>query len=250
MNNPLEEKPKLTLIMPVYNEGDGVIPVIATLFLTVRVPFKLMVVYDSDEDITRKTVMKLQDQFSAISLVQNEWKQGVLNAIKTGLKQADTPYIGIWTSYHVDPYGVVNDMVDKLDNGYDLVSVTRFADKFIGRGNPIKKLMSYWGNQLLHNVIGMPLSDITTSLKIYRKSLLEEITIETYAGWAVSAELTIKAAIKGKRLTEIPLETKNVNLIHGVTNFVVIKQAGEYFRWLYLGFKERKTIKKHRDAFL
>ncbi|MBC8550696.1 MAG: glycosyltransferase family 2 protein [Nitrospira sp.] len=238
---------KLTLVMPVFNDHERVIPVISTLFITIRYPFQLIVVYDSDTDGTIAVVKKLQEYFPEIILLQNEWKKGVLNAIKTGLKHANTPYVGIWASYHVDPYCVVNDMVDKLDSGYDLVSVTRFStDKFIARGNPIKKLLSFGGNLILHSVIGMPVTDVTTSLKVYKKELLDTIEIETIAGWAVSAELSIKAAINGYRLTEIPLQRKNVNLIHGITNFSIFKQSGEYFRWLYLGFQMRRTIKKHQ----
>ena len=42
----------LTLVMPVYNEGDSVIPVISTLFLTARYPIKIFVVHDSPDDLT------------------------------------------------------------------------------------------------------------------------------------------------------------------------------------------------------
>lgn len=241
-----EEKKLLTLIMPVYNEGDAVIPVIATLFLSINYPFKLLVVYDSEDDKTIATIKKLQQCFNDIYLIQNEWKQGVVNALKTGFKHADTPYVGIWVSYHLDPFGILNDMVKKLEGGYDLVSANRFThDAKRGRGNKLKKLLSFWGNAVLYKIIGMPISDVTTSIKVYRKALLDAIKIETVVngGWAVNAELTIKAAIAGYRLGEVPLEKKNVNLIHGITNFRILKQLPTYFRWLYLGWKNRRLIK-------
>jgi glycosyltransferase involved in cell wall biosynthesis len=240
----------LTLVMPVYNEGDAVIPVISTLFLTTRYPFKILVVYDSPEDKTVATVKRLQEYFSDLYLVQNEWQKGVLNAIKTGLKHSDTKYVGIWVSYHLDPFGILNDMIEKLENGCDLVSANRFTvDSQRARGNTIKKLFSLAGNIVLNNIIGMPISDVTTSIKVYRKSLLDAIHIETVVngGWSVSSELAIKAAIKGYRLDEIPLEKKNINLIHGLTNFKVLKQLPTYFRWLFLGWKNRKLIKSHLD---
>lgn len=238
----------LTIVFPVYNEGDAVIPVIATLFLTVKFPFKVFVVYDSSDDRTLETVKKLQNYFDDLHPLQNEWKQGVLNAIKTGFRHADTPYVGIWVSYHVDPFGILNQMVEKLENGFDLVSANRFTvDSKRARGNRLKKLLSYYGNVILNKIIGMPISDVTTSTKVYRKSLLDSIEIETSAGggWAINAELAIKAAIKGYRLAEIPLESKNINLIHGLSKFRTLKQLPEYFRWLYLGWKNRKLIKSH-----
>ncbi len=238
----------VTLIMPVYNEGDAVIPVISTLFLTTRYPFKIIVIYDSPEDPTVETVKKLQEHFSSLYLVQNEWRRGVLNAIKTGLKNSDTKYVGIWVAYHLDPFGILNDMIKKLENGCDLVSANRYAvDQERARGNTIKKLFSLIGNIVLNKIIGMPISDVTTSIKVYRKAMLDSMPIETVVngGWAVSSELAIKAAINGYRMDEIPLEKKNINLIHGLTNFKVLKQLPTYFHWLYQGWKNRKLIKSH-----
>ena len=146
---PQEEKAEkiLTLIMPVYNEGDAVIPVISTLFLTVHYPLKIFVVHDSPDDITVPTVKKLQKYFSDLYLVQNRWDNGVLNAIKTGFQTADTPYVGVWVAYHLDPFGIVNYMMDKLEHGCDLVSANRFTvDSTRARGNTIKKVLSHGAN--------------------------------------------------------------------------------------------------------
>jgi len=242
----------LTLILPVYNEGEAVIPVIATLFFTILYPFKLVVVYDSPDDQTIPTIKKLQRVFKDIYLVQNEWKKGVLNAIKTGFKYADTKYVGIWVSYHVDPFGILNEMINKLEEGFDLVSANRFTvNGERARGSSIKKFLSFSGNLVLSRVIGMPISDVTTSIKVYRKSLLDEIKIETLvnSGWAVSMEIAIKAAIKGYRLAEIPLEKKNINLIHGITNFRVFKQLPDYFHWLLYGFKKRRLIRENKKRW-
>jgi len=238
----------LTLVLPVYNEGDAVIPVISTLFLTVHFPFKILVVYDSPDDITIPTIRKLQEHFHDLYLVQNEWKRGVLNAIKTGFKNADTKYVGIWLSYHLDPFGILNNMIEKLESGYDLVSANRFGvDKRIVRGHKIKKLLSFLGNIILNRIIEMPISDVTTSLKLYRKTKLDSINIETHStgGWAINTELAIKAAIRGYRLAEIPLESRNINLIHGLSKFKILKQLPEYFRWLYMGWQNRTIIKSH-----
>jgi len=78
--------------------------------------------------------------------------------------------------------------------------------------------------------------------------MLDSFEIETVVdgGWAVNSELAIKAAIKGHRMDEIPLEKKNITLVHGLTNFKVLKQLPTYFQWLYLGWKNRKLIKSHQ----
>jgi|Deesub1362A_J573_1020465.scaffolds.fasta_scaffold01197_7 hypothetical protein len=243
-----KEKKLLTLIMPVFNVGDAVIPVITTLFFTVKYPFKLFIIYDFPEDPTVTTVKKLQNHFKDLYLIENELGKGVVNALKTGFKNADTEYVGIWVAYHLDPYGILNKMVEKLENEYDLVSANRFAvNTTRARGNSIKKILSFVGNFILKRIIGMPISDVTTSLKVYKKSVVESINIETKVdgGWAINAELAIKSAIKGYKMAEIPLQRKNINLIHGITNFKILKQLPTYLQWLYLGWKNRKLIRNN-----
>jgi hypothetical protein len=93
----------------------------------------------------------------------------------------------------------------------------------------------------------MPISDITTSIKVYRKTMLDNIEIETVVdgGWAVNSELAIKAAIGGYHMDEIHLEKKNMTLVNGLTNFKVLKQLPTYFQWLFMGWKNRKLIKSY-----
>jgi len=150
----IKKEKMLTLIMPVYNEGDAIIPVISTLFLTVHWPFQIFVVHDSPQDVTVETVKKLNEYFDDLYLVQNKWSNGVLNAIKTGFETADTPYIGVWVAYDLDPFGIVNAMMEKLENGCDLVSANRFTvGSSRARGNTFKKVLSHGANVVLNKII-------------------------------------------------------------------------------------------------
>ena len=241
------EKPKLSVVMPVFNEGARVIPVVTTLAFTIKVPFELVVIYDSDNDATVDVLNDFKNLFPSIRLIKNTGK-GVIDAIKTGFNSCESDLICVWVSYAVDPHGVLNQMYDLAEKGYDLVSGNRFNKiKRVSRGNPIKKILSRGGNYILNRLIGIPLGDITTSCKLYRKSFLEENPIETQTagGWALSTELAIKAAIKGYRLADVELLPQNVNLIYGISNFRVFTHLDQYLKWLFYGFKNRKIIKNN-----
>lgn len=241
-----QQAPRLTLVMPIRKEGVRVIPVIATLALTVEVPLELLIVYDREDDPTLEVLRRLAQVFPCLRTVRNQG-EGVIGAISTGFGEAKAEVVGIWVSYHVDPYGLVNQMFRMIDDGRDLVSGNRFNRiKRVSRGNPVKKLLSRAGNWTLNRLIGIPLGDITTSLKLYRKSFLRENPIETTAsgGWALSTELAVKAAIQGRPLAEVEFLPQNVNLIHGVTTFRVFRQLDQYFKWLWIGFLNRKAIRK------
>lgn len=247
--NALNQKEpcKLSLVMPVLNEGVRVIPAIATLAYTVKVPLELVVVYDTENNPTVAVIKELQCYFPKIKLVKNLAK-GVIKAIETGFDDCESDLVGIWVSYHVDPFGVVNQMYELVAQGMDFVSGNRFNKiKRVSRGNPIKKLLSRTGNYVLNRLIGIPLGDITTNIKLYKKSVLKQIPIETKTSgaWAMITELTVKAAIKGYKLAEVEFLPDNVNLIHGISNFRVFKHLDQYVKWLWLGIKNRKIIKNN-----
>lgn len=244
----IEPNAQLTLVMPILNEGVRIIPVISTLFLTTKIQLLIIIVYDYDNDPTLQVIEDIKSQYPNIKTVKNEHKK-LIGAIITGFKYCESDVVGIWLAYHVDPFGLLNDMYDLVKN-HDciLVSGNRFNKiKRVSRGNAIKKLMSRAANFVLNRFIGVPLGDITTSIKLYRKSFLDNHPIDTTiaGGWALSIELTIKAAIEGCKLGDIEFKPENINLIQGVTNFKALKHLNQYFKWLYLGFINRAIIRRN-----
>lgn len=240
----------LTLVVPVLNDGNLVIPSIATLKLTLSTPFEVLFIHEDDQDPTLPAIQTLQEHFDGIRLIRNSGRRGVIPSIKTGLASVRTPFVGIWIAYHVDPHGVIDRMMAVARDGYDLVSASRFkAEGFVARGSVLKRLLSFAGNLFLHRIVGMPISDITTSLKIYRVSALDQISTQTTVdgGWAFNAELSIKMAIAGFRLAEVPLERKNLNLMYGVSHFRVLGYLPEYLSWLVHGIRNRQRIRNSRS---
>jgi glycosyltransferase involved in cell wall biosynthesis len=97
-----------------------------------------------------------------------------------------------------DPVDIAR-LLDKLDEGYDVVSGWRKnrQDKLVTR-----KIPSMLANRLISWIGGVPLHDYGCSLKAYRRESLEDVRlygemhrfIPIYASWA------------GARVTEIPVE--------------------------------------------
>lgn len=239
----------LSVIMPVYHEGPRVIPVVMTLAHTVRHPCELIMVYDHDDDPTVAVGRDLARHIRNLRLVKNSEGPGVIGAINAGIKVSLGANVAIWCAYHVDPYGVLNDMYDLIVQGCDVVSANRFArNRRFGRGGLIKRLGSRAGNFLLWRVVGCQFGDMTTSIKVYRKTFLDKnpITTSSAGGWALSTELSIKAGLNGYRLGEVLLGADNINLITGLSRFKVNILLPHYLRWLAYGFRHRALIRKNR----
>ena len=240
--------PSLTLLIPVFQDGDRVIPVITTLFHTVGHNLEIIAIYDSEDDPTYTTLQHLVTTYPNLRIVKNYWESGGLNAIKTGLKETRSEYVGIWVSYHIDPMGKMNEMLELMDQGYDMVSADRFdANAPHSRGGFIKKMVSRVGNSVVSNMLNVPVNDLSTSIKVFRKPCLEEIETETTSGfgWSVIVEWTIKMAVNGNKIGQVAFGAENLNFLHSDSNFKLTKQVPAYFKWLQLGFKNRKIIRSN-----
>src|SRR5215471_11855401 len=84
----------LSIVIPVYNEGENVIPTLTGLYARVSTrPFEVLVVHDFDEDTTVPVVRRLQPEMGGLALHRNRLGRGALNAVKSGLGAAAAPYV-------------------------------------------------------------------------------------------------------------------------------------------------------------
>ena len=88
------ETPALSVVIPVYNEGENVAPTLRGVVERSRTrPLEVLVVYDFDGDTTVPVVKRLQADIPELQLHRNTIGRGVLNAIKSGLAAARAPYV-------------------------------------------------------------------------------------------------------------------------------------------------------------
>src|SRR5688572_4082011 len=55
-------KPELDIVIPVYNEGDNILPVIESLRRSVRTPFRVLICYDREDDNTLPVLRAYQER--------------------------------------------------------------------------------------------------------------------------------------------------------------------------------------------
>jgi dolichol-phosphate mannosyltransferase len=77
--------PELSVVMPVFKEGDAVEPVLRALTTSVSASHEILVVYDFDEDPTVPVIDRLAGELPTIRGLRNDLGRGVLNAMKAGM---------------------------------------------------------------------------------------------------------------------------------------------------------------------
>jgi dolichol-phosphate mannosyltransferase len=230
--------PELSIILPVYNEGDAVEPVLRNLSRVVRTPHELVVVYDFDEDTTVPVVRRLATEIPNVRGLRNDLGRGVLRAMKAGIAGTSAPYVLISMADGSDDHAAVDRMMELARNGADVVAASRYMDggRQIG-GPPLKRVMSRLAGLTLHWFARVPTHDPTNNFKLYSRRFLDSVAIESTAGFELALELTVKATLAGRRVAEIPTTWRDRTA--GQSNFKLRKWLPHYLHWYRVAFLRR-----------
>ncbi len=234
--------PLLSIVIPVYNEGGNIRTALTAIEARVKYEHEILIVYDFDEDNTLPVVREVMGEMPCISLVRNKYGRGVLNAIKTGLECAGGEYVIVTMADLSDPPEVMNVMIASAERECaDIVCASRYmkGGKQIG-GPVVKGLMSRTAGLSLHWLAGVPTHDATNSFKLYRKSFLECVKIESTGGFELGLELVVKAYREGRKICEVP--TTWTDRTAGESQFKFMKWLPSYLHWYCMAFRRHKNI--------
>ncbi len=229
----------LSVVIPVYNEGENIAAVLTGLMAAVRArPLEILVIYDFDADTTLPVVRRLQPEIPQVRLVKNTLGPGVLNAVKTGLRSSTGPYVIVMMADGADDPSSIHGMLVEAVNGADVVAGSRYMRGGRQIGGPlIKRLLSRAGGLSLHWLGGIGTRDPTNNFKLYSRRLLERVTIESTAGFELALELTVKAHRMGMRIAEVPTTWRDRT--KGQSRFRLRKWLPHYLRWYWYGLATR-----------
>ncbi len=229
----------LGIVVPVYNEGKNIKSLFDEIESDISIPKQVMIVYDSPDDDTLPVVERIRGEYTfIIDKKANKYGRGALNAIKTGLEDCKQDVLLVMMADLSDNLNVVDSMYEKIvKDGYDIVNGSRYmkGGKQHG-GGALKTLFSRTAGLSLHFLTGIPTHDVTNSFKMYRKSMLDSLTIESSGGFEIGLEIVVKAYIAGYRITELPSEWND--RVEGKSNFKMWEWIPHYLHWYMLCMRE------------
>ena len=238
----------LSVLIPVRNEGLNVKIMLKILHAVIEVPHEVLIVYDHPDDTTIEVVNNLKDKYPNTRLIHNQSGIGIVNALRAGVKASQAKYILIFAADEVGPVLAIDDMLYLMDKGCDLVSCTRYAHggRRLG-GTKIGHILSWMANKLFLYLFNSSLSDCTTGIKMFRKTLFDEIQLDSSpVGWAVAFELSIKAQLQGCKLGEVPIISID-RLFGGESTFKLGPWFAQYLRGFIWGLKNLKKGTKNKS---
>lgn len=228
----------VTIVIPVYNEGDNIQKTLSELDGKVSVDAETWLVYDGEQDTTLPAARMLEGKTRIpFRLVRNKYGRGALNAIKTGLEDAQSELIVVTMADLCDPPAVINELVAAAEReGADIVCASRYMKGGRQYGGPrFKGFLSHAAGLILCWFARLPTHDPTNSFKLYRKSFLNSVTIESTGGFELGIELVVKANAAGRKIVEVPTTWRD--RMAGQSNFKLWKWLPHYLKWFFYAFR-------------
>ena len=221
---------KLDIIIPVYNEDENIIQLLKTLENEMICNFRVLICYDSESDRTLKYVKNKTIINKEILLIRNP-KRGPNSAIIEGINSSTAEIILIYMADDFENVKLINNMINLIERGNDLVIPSRFipGGNMIG-AKKIKKMITIIGSYLIYYLARIPFRDSTNAFKMFSASLKDKIKLDSTTGFTFALELTAKSHLLNLKIIEIPsiwIETKNRK-----SNFKVYKWLPYYIYWL------------------
>ena len=224
----------LDIVIPVYNEGENILDALNALRRYVKTPFRVLIVYDFDEDNTLPPVRNAGDIGFDIKLVKNEGR-GVHGAIMTGFKEVASSAVLVFPADEAYNAEIVDAMYGKFEEGNDVVVASRFMKGGEMSGGPLSKsILVRVASFVLKWFVGLPATDATYGMRLHSKEILDAVEIESTDGWTYAIELLVKCHRLGWGVAEVP--AKWMRREKGTSRFNLMKWLPHYLKWFLYAF--------------
>ena len=236
-------KPRVTVVIPVYNEGDAIVPHMERILRDVVLPAEILLVHDTPDDTTVPYAEKLAMADSRVRPVLNTYGRGPANAIRFGLDAATAPVVVVTMADGCDDPRQIDPLAMLVERGVVVAAASRYMPSGQQVGGPwFKRLLSRWAGRSLYMFTRVGTRDATNSFKAYSTDFVRQVGIESRVGFEIGLELTAKAARARLPVAEIPTIWLDRQL--GESHFDVGRFLPSYLRWYRFAYGRRLSLEK------
>ncbi|HVM14483.1 MAG TPA: glycosyltransferase family 2 protein [Egibacteraceae bacterium] len=237
----------MSIVMPVYNEGDEIVPVLDRIFEGVTLPSEVLVVYDTPQDTTAPVLEAYAEKCPQVVPTLNTYGHGPGNAIRFGIDQARAECVVVTMADGSDDPRQIDDLARLVERGVVVAAASRYAPGGQQVGGPaLKGILSRLAGLSLHLFCRIGTRDATNSFKAYQTSFVREVGIDSRAGFEIGLELTAKAKRLRRPIAEIP--TIWLERQVGLSNFKLAQWIPRYLYWYRFAFGRRLTVDELKAA--
>jgi dolichol-phosphate mannosyltransferase len=238
--------PRVSVVIPAYNEGDGIVPALDRIFEAVQLDSEILVVVDFPEDTTIPVLERYAETHPHLRFVINDYGRGPANAIRYGIDQAAARTVVVTMADGCDDPRQIDDLTRLVERGVVVAAASRYMPGGQQVGGPfLKSFLSRSAGRSLYLFARIGTRDATNSFKAYDRDFVRQVGIESRHGFEIGLELTAKARRVGLPVAEIP--TIWLDRQAGVSNFKLAQWIPKYLRWYRFAYGPRLHLSELRS---
>jgi glycosyltransferase involved in cell wall biosynthesis len=231
---------RLSVVVPVYNEGDAIVAVLDRLFEAITLPCEVLAVYDTLEDTTRPYLEKYAASEPRLVPTLNTYGRGPARALRYGIDHARAGVVVVTMADGSDDALQIDQLTRLVERGVVVAVASRYMQGGRQVAAPsIKSSLSRIAGISLYWFARVGTHDATNSFKAYDRSFVEQVGIESDAGFELGLEMVAKARRHRLPVAEIP--TIWLDRAAGQSNFKVREWIPRYLHWYRYAFGSRIT---------
>jgi glycosyltransferase involved in cell wall biosynthesis len=193
----------LSIVIPAYNEEANVAEAVERVSRVAQdldVDHEIIVVNDGSRDRTGSIVREQIASISNLQLVEHFPNRGYGGALKAGFAAASKELITFIPADNQYDFNDIRALVGRLAPDVALVSGWRVNDQ-----DSFMRKVNRWGwNFVIRILFGHLLRDIDCGFKVFRRSALDHVRIES-DGAMLDTEMAAQLRARGFKLAEVPV---------------------------------------------
>jgi dolichol-phosphate mannosyltransferase len=245
-----EAEPRVSIVIPAYNEGDAILPVLDRLFEAVALPCEVLVVVDFQDDTTVASLEKYIVEEPHLRCVVQSYGPGPANAIRFGINEATAPVVVVTMADGCDNPHQIDELTRLIERGVVVAAASRYMPGGQQVGGPLLKgMLSKLAGKSLQWFARVGTRDPTNSFKAYSTQFVRDVGIASRDGFEIGLELTAKARRARLPVAEIP--TIWLDRQAGMSNFKLARWIPKYLRWYRFAYGPRlelETLRKKANG--
>ena len=201
---------RVLVVTPTYNERDNLEGFVGAVHDALP-EAHVLVVDDASPDGTAKIADRLAGRDDRVRVLHRSGKLGIgsayLEGFRLGLRDGYDVLFQMDTDLSHDPK-YLPDFLAAIDRGADVVLGSRnIAGGGVEGWGPGRHLLSKGGSLYSRAILGLPIRDLTSGYKAWRRDVLEAMDLSEVRseGYSFQIEMTWRAIGRGFTVREVPI---------------------------------------------
>lgn len=223
--------PSLSLVLPARDEAKNIAAVLARAFEVLprlAKEFEVIVVDDGSRDATGS----IATQFDGVRVLHHAESRGYGAALRSGLRAARLEWVFFTDADLQFDLAELSALIVASDRGGRVTQPDVVAGYRVRRRDPWTRRALAWGwGRLVRLVYGLRVRDVDCAFKLFRRDVLDAISIES-VGAFVNTEILVRAQAAGFRIQEVPVShyPRTAGTASGAHPRVILRALHELLR--------------------